>query len=177
MLAYASSSNFLLRNFPLRRPWRLTRMRWNVCKWEIQPKIPQPQREAVTLTSHRLVRLWSVLWTACNSMLSVRRSSCRSLYMFDFAIRLSSVEKCDSSSSMAICTPQIGHVWPVADAPAICIGFFGPIPSWWKIKKKELTSINFCRCCCTRHNHFFINFLVWPVFRCLTTRKKHREAN
>lgn len=87
-------------------------------------------------TSHRLLRLCKLLWTACSSMLSVRRISCRSLYMFGFASRPNSAEKWDSNSSGDNWMPQIGHeLWPVADATPMCIGFFGPIPGWTTQKK------------------------------------------
>jgi hypothetical protein len=66
-------------------------------------------------------------------MLSVRRISCRSLYIFDFAMRPSSAEKCDSNSSAGICTPQTGQqLRPVADVTP-CNGFFGPIPDKFSI--------------------------------------------
>lgn len=83
----------------------------------------------VVLTSHRLLRLCILLCTACNSMLSVRRISWRSLYMFGFAKRPNSAEKCDSSSSGDNWMPQIGQeLWPVADVGPMCMGFLGPIP-------------------------------------------------
>lgn len=88
------------------------------------------------LTSHRLLRLCILLCTACSSMLSVRRISCLSLYMFGFAKRPSSAEKCDSNSSGDNWMPQIGHeLWPVADC---CIGFFGPIPGERERKNVQL---------------------------------------
>lgn len=83
-------------------------------------------------------------------MLNVRRISCRSLCMFDLAIRLSSAEKCDSNSSAGICTPQTGQqlwLWPVA-------GFFGPIPVASEEKNAKV-SINFFLCCVCHRLHSF----------------------
>ena len=138
IFAYASSSNFRFRSLPRSRPWRFTRIRWNVCLWWKWNQL-KPHSACFCccclLTSHRLLRLCRLLCTACNSMLSVRRISWRSLYMFGFAKRPNSAEKCDSNSSGDNWMPQIGHeLRPVADVAPTCIGFFGPIPGWWKWK-------------------------------------------
>lgn len=149
MFAYASSSNFRLRSLPRNRPCRFTRIRWNVCCSDDCCELIANQlkhQASVVLTSHRLLRLCKLLCTACSSMLSVRRISWRSLYMFGFANRPNSAEKCDSSSSGDNWMPQIGHeLWPVADVAPMCIGFFGPIPGigWERDKNLFYTSIKF----------------------------------
>lgn len=132
----------------------------------------------VVLTSHRLLRLCILLCTACNSMLSVRRISWRSLYMFGFAKRPNSAEKCDSSSSGDNCMPQIGQeLWPVADVGPMCMGFLGPIPVGAK-KGNFYTSIKsfLCPVHHQQHNQFFVNFQTTEYdFRPTDTHKKIRE--
>lgn len=144
-----------------------------------------------SLTSHRLLRLCRLLCTACSSMLSVRRISWRSLYMFGFANRPSSAEKCDSSSSGDNWMPQIGHeLWPVADAPPTCIGFFGPIPGMGGNETKKIVThqliflpplFGLSRTSRNRrkHNYFFINFRplnmkFFDIARSTKRKKKSR---
>lgn len=126
------------------------------------------------LTSHRLLRLCILLCTACSSMLSVLRISCLSLYMFGFAKRPSSAEKCDSNSSGDNWMPQIGQeLWPVADC---CIGFLGPIPG--EREKKIVThQLNFfARSLNQQHNYFFINFQTTEYDFC-RSKKSRRPIN